>query len=129
LVVRAVQGVDSLLGFAIVIHFHKPETARPTGFPIRDHLGSGHIAVLLEQRQEVVSCTFPREVADVNILRHLRTFLCPVRRSELTRRDAILPSQGWLRVEADLALTRVTFRGAHIAKNTKKILIRHSPSN
>jgi hypothetical protein len=88
LVVRAVQGVDGLLGFGIVVHFHKPETTRPASLSVRDDLGSGYVAVLLKQGQQVVGCAFPSKVADVNILRHLRTFLCPVR-SKLTRRNAI----------------------------------------
>src|SRR5262249_59820505 len=84
-VVGAIQGVNGLLGFRIVIHFHKPETTRPARFAVGNYLGSGYVAVLLEQGQQVVGCAFPREIADVNILRHLRTFLCPSTAGKLTR--------------------------------------------
>src|SRR5262249_47300779 len=36
--------------------------------------GPGHLTVLLEQGQQVVGRGVPREVADVDILRHRRTF-------------------------------------------------------
>src|SRR5262249_32057036 len=54
-------------------HLHKTEAARTAGLAIGNHLRSRHIPVLLEQGQQVVGGGIPRKVADVDILRHLKT--------------------------------------------------------
>src|SRR5207244_8113299 len=82
LVILAVQGIDGLLGLGVIVHFHKAKAPGAAGLPIGDHLGSSHVAVLLKQGQEVVGRRLPCEVADVDILRHLKNLSVPIRRSE-----------------------------------------------
>src|SRR5262249_52442445 len=50
--------------------------ARPTRLAVHDHLRPCHLAVLLEQGVQVVLVGIPDEIADINILRHHKTFPC-----------------------------------------------------
>src|SRR5262249_3866211 len=77
LVGRAVERFDRLLRLAVVGHFHEAEPARASGFLVRDYLGALDLAELLEERVQVVLGAIPDQVADVNILRHRKTFLRP----------------------------------------------------
>src|SRR5207249_9424678 len=75
-------------------HFHEPEAARPAGLPVRHDLRARHVAMLLEQSQQIVGRCIPDEVADVDILRHLKTFPCPARRGRPKRREP--PDHHWM---------------------------------
>lgn len=70
------QAVDRRLSFRVVGHLDKPEPARPAGFAVRNDLCADYLPVLLKQLEQVVGRGIPREVADVNVLRHQRTFPC-----------------------------------------------------
>ncbi len=72
-----VECINRFLGFVVAFHFDEAEAARAAGFAIGDYLGSSHRAVFFEKSQQVVGRAFPRKVADINILRHLRTFPGP----------------------------------------------------
>src|SRR5262249_13564271 len=77
--IRALGGVDGLRGLTVIVHADEPEAARPAGLPVGNHLGASHLAVLLKQGQQIVGGRGPDQVADVNILRHHRTFRCGCR--------------------------------------------------
>ena len=68
--VLTIDCCDRRLCFAVVFHFYETEAPRSTGFPIRDHLGAGNPAMVLEQCQQVVGSRFPDKVADIDIRRH-----------------------------------------------------------
>ena len=55
------------------------ETTRAAGFSVRNHLGSGHLAVLLKQPQQVVCSASPHQIADIDILRHQKNLSIPAR--------------------------------------------------
>ena len=103
-----VQGVDGLLRLGVICHFHKAEAPRATGLLIGDHLGTRDAAVFLEQGQQVVGGHLPHEVADVNVLRHLKDLSVPIRQSELAARRFRLPTEGG---ESEPQTTRETVRG------------------
>jgi hypothetical protein len=49
---RSIQCRNGLLGLAGIGHFHKPETARPPGFPVSNDTHFFHRSVRLEQRAQ-----------------------------------------------------------------------------
>jgi hypothetical protein len=65
------------LSLVVIGHFHETEAARATSFPIGDYLSPNYGAVAFEKCHKVVGSAFPRKVADINVLRHQRTFPGP----------------------------------------------------
>src|SRR5438034_11189486 len=70
IVIEIVQGLDGLLGFLVVFHFHEPKAARAARFAIGDDLRAGHLPMSAKQLEQVVGSYRPGQIADVDILRH-----------------------------------------------------------
>jgi hypothetical protein len=66
-VLLRVQRFDRFVGFIVDRHFDEAEAARAAGFAIHHDLGTGHRAVLGEERHEVVFRALPGQIANVKI--------------------------------------------------------------
>ncbi len=67
-----VERFDGRIGLWLVRHLDESEPARPTGFPIRHHLGSCHCPVLLKHRVQVIRCGGPGQIANIDVRSHWR---------------------------------------------------------
>jgi hypothetical protein len=72
--VGTVEGRDCTIGFAVIFHFDEAESTRAPCLTVHDHLGPGDFPVLLKEVVQVVLRGIPNQVADINVLRHLKTF-------------------------------------------------------
>src|SRR5206468_959835 len=69
----AVEGGDGGLGLLVAAHLHEPEALGPARVPVHDHLGRLHGAVGPEHRREIAVGHAVAQVADVQLLTHVRT--------------------------------------------------------
>src|SRR5579885_349769 len=83
----AVQGGDGRLGLLVVLHLHEAEALGAARVAVHDHLGGLHRAVGLEQGGEFRVGHPVAQVADVQLLTHLRT----PEKGPLTRRGGVRP--------------------------------------
>jgi hypothetical protein len=85
--VGTVEGSDCPISFAVIFHFHEAEASRTPGLTVHDHLRPSDLAVLLKEVVQVVLRGIPNEIADIDILRHLKTFPATNKRNTKTRAD------------------------------------------
>src|SRR5262249_31781772 len=60
--------------FGVIFHFHEAESTRAACLTVHDHLRPRDLAVFLKQVVQVVLRGIPYQVADINVLSHLKTF-------------------------------------------------------